>query len=264
MKSCLPLTEPVLKARVWGSRDLDAWYPQKAALAEAIGEAWLSPQHCPVLVKLLFPRARLSVQVHPDDVYAAAHGLGKGKSEAWYIVSAEAGAEVGVGLRAGASFAELEAACRSGRGAELLHWFPVQAGDVINVPAGTVHAIGAGSVLLEVQQPSDTTFRLDDYGRGRELHLEAGMAVARHTGGGRCRPPDGDSAGLVLLSTSHFQLWRRSGAPIVIDALDQPRWLVSLTEGGLIPKGWLAELPAGAQFEQREAGTIMEIRSGTS
>ncbi|TAN22996.1 MAG: mannose-6-phosphate isomerase [Acidobacteria bacterium] len=251
------LVEPVLKPRVWGSRDLRAWYPDAAARTEPIGEAWLSPENCPVLVKLLFPRERLSVQVHPDDAYAAAHGLGRGKSEAWYVVSAEPGAQVGVGLRAGVSFTDLEAACRAGRGAGMLHWFEVHAGEVITVPAGTVHAIGGGSVLLEVQQPSDTTFRLDDYGRGRELHLEPGMEVARQTDGGRCAAA---TSGL-LLHTPFFQLWRWEG-PVRIGAADEARWLVNLTSGGTIPRGWLAELAAGESFEQAEAATIMEVRAG--
>ncbi|MGH9393792.1 MAG: class I mannose-6-phosphate isomerase, partial [Terriglobales bacterium] len=181
----LEIAAPAFRARVWGSRDLRAWYPERGLEAEAIGEAWLSPPQCPVLVKLLFPRERLSVQVHPDDAYAAAHGLGRGKSEAWYVVEAEPGARVGVGLKSEADWRQLGAACRAGRGAELLDWIEVAPGEVISIPAGTVHAIGGGLVLLEVQQPSDNTFRLDDYGRGRELHLGAGLEVARPTAAGR-------------------------------------------------------------------------------
>ncbi|HET9784950.1 MAG TPA: mannose-6-phosphate isomerase, partial [Terriglobales bacterium] len=107
---------PVFQPRIWGSRDLRAWYPERGLEAEPIGEAWISPPACPVLIKMLFPAERLSVQVHPDDAYAAAHGLGCGKSEAWYVVAAEAGARLGVGLRAGVGWSELEPACRAGRG----------------------------------------------------------------------------------------------------------------------------------------------------
>lgn len=258
----LKLIPPVLKPRIWGSPDLGAWYPD-AAVGGPIGEAWLSPPDCPVLVKLLFPRERLSVQVHPDDAYAAAHGLGNGKSEAWYVVSAAPGSQVGVGLLPGADWSTLEAACRAGHGADLLHWITIAPGDVINVPAGTVHAIGGGSVLLEVQQPSDTTFRLDDYGRGRELHLEAGLAVARPTGGGRLEPGLKLQQNGLLLSTPYFQLWRHGIAPLgalTLSPRAETRWLVSLDGSRMIPKGFLAELEPDAGFQCSEPGTIIEIR----
>ncbi|MGH9475259.1 MAG: class I mannose-6-phosphate isomerase [Terriglobales bacterium] len=262
----LRLIEPVLKPRIWGCRDLTGWYPCTTG-TEPIGEAWLSPLEGPVLVKLLFPRERLSVQVHPDDAYAAAHGLGRGKSEAWYVVSAEPDAQVGVGLRPGATWSEMAAACRSGRGAEMLHWIAVAPGEVIHVPAGTVHAVGGGTVLLEVQQPSDTTFRLDDYGRGRELHLDAGLAVARTTAGARHEHGLAIDQSGLLLATDHFQLGRHCVAPgqiLELAPLPEPRWLVNLEGSGDIPKGFLAELPAQTSYRRSHAGTLMEVRSGLS
>ncbi len=255
--------EPRFVPRIWGRRDLSPWYPAHRG-GEAIGEVWLSPPEGPVLIKLLFPEQPLSVQVHPDDAYAAAHGLGRGKSEAWYVVEAAAGAKLGVGLRAGVDLAQLEAACRAGRGAECLVWLTVEAGEVINVPAGTVHAIGPGVVLFEVQQSSDATFRLDDYGRGRELHLEAGMAVARaDTAAGKVTPQAERGTSTLLLATEHFRLWRhRAGRAWRLPAAVETRWLISLRENDLIPRGQLAELAPHTQVTSATGGEWLEIRSG--
>ncbi|HUX66644.1 MAG TPA: class I mannose-6-phosphate isomerase [Terriglobales bacterium] len=259
----LRVIPPRFQPRVWGQRDLSAWYPERGREPEPVGEAWLSPPGGPVLIKLLFPRQRLSVQVHPDDAYAAAHGLGRGKSEAWYVVEAEAEARLGVGLRPGARWEELEAACRAGRGAELLHWFAVAAGDVIDVPAGTVHAIGPGVVLCEVQQDSDNTFRLDDYGRGRGLHLEQGLAVARPTAGGRVETGLAAGASGLLLATGHFRLWRHclaAGGRLAPAA--ETRWLVNVQGACAIPRGCAAELPPGGDLRVAAATTLLEARTG--
>ncbi|MGH9486133.1 MAG: class I mannose-6-phosphate isomerase [Terriglobales bacterium] len=261
------IVEPVFKPRVWGSVDLSAWFPGRNPGAEPIGEAWLSPKNCPVLIKLLFPRERVSVQVHPDDAWARAHGLACGKSEAWYVLAAEGGAQVAAGLLPGVSKTELEAACRAGRGASVLRWLPVAAGDVISIPAGTVHAIGGGMTLLEVQQPSDTTFRLDDYGRGRELHLEQGLEVARATEAGRIAHGLGLEQSGSLLATAHWQLWRhcvRGGDGGTVAPQPFARWLINAGEGGPIPKGHLAELAADAEFDTRGATTLLEVRPGAT
>ncbi len=257
------LIPPRFVPRIWGRRDLSPWFPGRDG-EEAIGEVWLSPPEGPVLVKLLFPEQPLSVQVHPDDAYAAAHGLGRGKSEAWYVVEAAAGAKLGVGLRPGVDLAQLEAECRAGRGSACLNWMAVEAGEVINVPAGTVHAIGPGVVLFEVQQASDATFRLDDYGRGRELHLGPGMAVARTaTAAGKVRAQaEGDTSSL-LLGTEHFRLWRhRARGAWRLAPAEETRWLISLRENELLPRGQLAEVPPGAAFASAGAGEWLEIRSG--
>ncbi|MGH9480942.1 MAG: class I mannose-6-phosphate isomerase [Terriglobales bacterium] len=259
------LIAPRFQPRIWGSRDLSAWYPGRGRELEPIGEAWLSPPECPVLVKMLFPCDRLSVQVHPDDAYAAAHGLGQGKSEAWYVVEASPEARLGVGLRPGARWDELGPACRAGRGAELLDWLLVAPGDVITVPPGTVHAIGSGVVLCEVQQPSDLTFRLDDYGRGRPLHMEQGLAVARATSAAKIHHGLAPEASGPLLSTPHFQIYRhclRSGwklAPAPVT-----RWLVALSDAGAMPRGTLAELAPAAAWTAERACTLLEVRTGSA
>lgn len=253
------LLPPRLVPRVWGSRDLQGWFPHRhAPEPEPIGEAWLTSANDPVLIKLLFPTERLSVQVHPDDAYAAAHGMGRGKTEAWYVIEAQLESRLGVGLRDQAAWGELAAACRAGRGAELLHWFPVQADDVVLVPAGTVHAIGPGVVLCEVQQPSDTTFRLDDYGRGRDLHLDHGLAVARPTAAGAVghglRP--GQSG--PLLSTPYFRLARHYvDSSLAFEPVDEMRWLVALT-----PPAEIWEVPPGTAFEARGPRTWLQVRPG--
>ena len=131
-----------------------------------------------MLLKLLFTSEPLSIQVHPDDTFARAMGMPNGKSEAWYIISAKPGARIGVGLERRVTPQELRASIRDGSIVELVQWRPVEKGDVIFIPAGTIHALGAGIVLAEIQQRSDTTFRLFDYGRQRELHEDNGVAVA--------------------------------------------------------------------------------------
>jgi len=137
----------------------------------------------PVLLKFLDAEERLSLQVHPDDAVAQRHGLRRGKTEAWHILEASPGAVVHLGLAAGVTSAQLMAALRAGAGTDevlaLMAHVPVQAGDTISVPAGTVHALEGGLALFEVQQNSDATYRMHDWGRGRELHLERAADALR-------------------------------------------------------------------------------------
>jgi len=132
----------------------------------------------PLLAKYLFTSERLSVQVHPNDDQARLRGLALGKAECWYIVDAEPGATIGLGLRCSLSRDQLRSAALDGSILEFMEWWPVTAGDFFYVPAGTIHAIGGGICLLEFQQNSDATYRLYDYGRPRELHLNDGVAIA--------------------------------------------------------------------------------------
>ena len=166
----------------WGVSDLRPWSSIDGS-GEAVGELWFerADKNAPIpalLLKLLFTGEPLSIQVHPDDTFARAMGMPNGKSEAWYIISAEPGAQIGVGLKHRITPQELRTSIRNGSIVELVQWRPVAKGDVIYIPAGTIHAIGAGIVLAEIQQRSDTTFRLFDYGRQRELHEDSGVAVA--------------------------------------------------------------------------------------
>ena len=146
---------------------------------ERIGEVWFTDgEELPLLAKYIFTSERLSIQVHPNDEQARARGLSQGKNECWYILDAEPGAVLGLGLIREVSKAELRRAALDGSIEQLMDWRPVKAGDFFLVPAGTVHAIGAGISLLEFQQNADVTYRLYDYGRPRELHLDDGVAVA--------------------------------------------------------------------------------------
>jgi mannose-6-phosphate isomerase len=167
---------PEFVGKPWGSRNLEPFFP---AADQLIGEVWFqAPGDFPLLVKFLFTEGPLSVQVHPDDDYARVHHNSRGKTEMWYVLRATPGAKVGIGFEHPVTKEQLRAASLSGKIESLLHWIDVAPGDVIFTPAGTVHAIGAGLALCEIQQRSDVTYRLYDYGSSRELHLDRGVAVS--------------------------------------------------------------------------------------
>jgi len=215
MRDLYPLLmSPIFDPRPWGTRDLSPIYPHHR-FAEKIGEAWLTGDHSkvangwfegqslaklsseygrdlvgesapeparfPLLVKFLFPCEKLSVQVHPDDETAVRRGWACGKTECWYVVHAEASAQVALGLKPGVTRAQFERSIREERAEELLNWIDVRTGDMIYVAGGTVHTLGPGSIIVETQQPSDTTYRLYDYGRPRELHLTDGLSALKES-----------------------------------------------------------------------------------
>jgi mannose-6-phosphate isomerase len=166
----------------WGVADLHPWSSIDGS-GEAIGELWFqrADKNAPIpalLLKLLFTSEPLSIQVHPDDAFARSIGLPNGKTEAWYILAALPDARIAVGLKRHLTPQQLRASIKDGSIAGLAQWRPARRGDVIFVPAGTIHAVGAGIVLAEIQQHSDATFRLFDYGRQRELHEESAVAVS--------------------------------------------------------------------------------------
>ena len=203
---------PGFDPRPWGTQDLSPIYPNHK-FEEKIGEAWLSGDDCkvangplagktlaqlseehqrelvgetareagrfPLLLKFLFPHEKLSVQVHPDDAQAQRVGQPWGKTECWYIAHAKPGAQIALGLKPGVNAQELEQAIHQKRAEEVLNWMNVYTGDMIYVAGGTVHTLGPGSVVVETQQQSDTTYRLYDYGRPRELHLKDGLAAVK-------------------------------------------------------------------------------------
>ncbi|HEV7661487.1 MAG TPA: class I mannose-6-phosphate isomerase [Allosphingosinicella sp.] len=164
--------------RVWGRRDIPTGFPRLADDVP-VGEIWFeAPAGAGLLVKYLFTAERLSIQVHPDDAAAAARGFPRGKDEAWFVLDAEPGATIGLGLIRNVTREELRAAALDGSIEALLDWRPVARGDVFYSPAGTVHAIGGGIALIEIQQNLDLTYRLYDYGRPRELHIEEAASIA--------------------------------------------------------------------------------------
>jgi mannose-6-phosphate isomerase len=220
----------------WGVGDLQPWSLIDGS-QDAIGELWFErpDKDAPapsLLVKLLFTSEPLSIQVHPDDTYARAMGMPNGKSEAWYILSAEPGAQIGVGLERQVTAQQLRASIDNGSIADLVHWRSVVEGDVIYIPAGTIHAIGAGIVLAEIQQHSDATFRLFDYGRQRELNKQDGVAVA-HLWPLRIRnnPTCLTANRTVVVTSQHFVLERvelPEGSSWALLA-DPETWLVILS-----------------------------------
>jgi len=165
--------------KVWGLDTLPP--PFDAADGERIGEIWFEPppELPELLVKYIFASEKLSIQTHPNDAQTQAQGIGRqGKEECWLILDAEPGATIAAGFRQAVDAHTMRAAARDGSIEDMLVWHEVSAGDFFYIPANTVHAIGGGVSLLEVQQNSDITYRLYDYGRPRELHLEKGMEVA--------------------------------------------------------------------------------------
>ena len=155
-----------------------------------IGDAAKDSSRFPLLTKFLFPHEKLSVQVHPDDEAARRIGEPCGKTECWYVAHARPGAQIALGLKPGVTGAQFEKAINEQRAEELLNWINVFSGEMIYVAGGTVHTLGPGSIIVETQQQSDTTFRLYDYGRPRELHLKEGLAVSeRKSGFGKGNPP---------------------------------------------------------------------------
>jgi mannose-6-phosphate isomerase len=197
----------------WGVGDLRPWSSIDGS-SDAVGELWFQrvDKDAPIpalLLKLLFTSEPLSVQVHPDDAFARSIGLPNGKTEAWYILSATPEARVAVGLKRHLTPQELRASIKDGSIAGLTRWRPVAKSDIIFVPAGTIHAIGAGIVLAEIQQRSDATFRLFDYGRQRELHEDSAVAVSdagpAQTQAG---PQRLTAARTALIANPHFVLER--------------------------------------------------------
>jgi mannose-6-phosphate isomerase len=212
--NALLLTRMVEKP--WGRDVLPA--PFAAPPGQRIGEVWFEPppELPQLLVKYIFTSEKLSVQVHPSDAQLPGHG----KEECWLVIGAEPGAALGVGFRAPLDRDAMRKAALDGSIEQLLEWYPVQAGDFFYIPAGTVHAIGAGVSLIEVQQTSDVTYRLYDYGRPRELHLDAGLAVAlgkEHPA--QLRRHVAADEGAVLVDGPLFRLERIAGqaAPDLAD-----------------------------------------------
>jgi mannose-6-phosphate isomerase len=170
--------EPRFQERVWGSRSLEPWFTHVPAATGPIGEVWFETPEVPLLVKFLFTTENLSVQVHPDDPYAQVHHNSPGKTEMWHVLAAEPGAKIAAGFREPITREQARAAALDGKIVDLLQWFDAGPGDTFFIPAGTVHAIGGGLTICEIQQRSDITYRFYDYGRGRELHLDHALAVS--------------------------------------------------------------------------------------
>ena len=310
------LMQPLFDPRPWGTHDLSPIYSQH--FDEKIGESWLTGDHCkvqngalagtsladlavrykrelvgdasadesrfPLLAKFFFPHEKLSVQVHPDDDDARAIGQPWGKTECWYVAHATPDAEIGLGLKPGTTRAQFEKAIYENRAEELLNWIKVATGDLIYVAGGTVHTLGPGAIIVETQQQSDTTFRLYDYGRPRELHLKDGLRVIKdQVASGKVRPRAFSNPGmnenrvLPLVESPYFSVERlelhgehkfdfavekKSSAQILV-AIEGS---ATLEAGGCEPvkfgKGDAVVVPANIpQFRVQPKGDVQFLRS---
>ena len=231
---------PLFINRVWGWTNLEPWFAQSSP-ANPIGEVWLTGNNCvaetgrwagqkldaifaahfdlmlgptaraegsPLLIKVLFAREKLSVQVHPDDAMARKYGFPRGKTECWYALAADPGARVACGLKSGVSVEQVRAAIADGSLEQDLNVIPIEAGEMIFVDSGTVHAIWPGSVILETQQNSDITYRMFDYGRPRELHIEKSLEAMRLTTRAGKIEPCVLADRTILLDEEYFRIER--------------------------------------------------------
>ena len=315
--------EPLFVERIWGPLDLRPWYDFVADGKPGhnpVGEVWLTGNECtvatgalagkklgevfteqapamlggleaewmqgqsPLLLKVIFAQEKLSVQVHPDDRMAQKYGEPRGKTECWYVLAAEPGAELATGLRPGVTLEDVERGVADGTLETSLEILPVAAGDLVYVDAGTVHAVWPGSVLLETQQYSDTTYRLYDYGRPRPLHVAKALeAIRLETAAGKIAPvelPDrtvlvdqsyfcvekiavhGARSGASMVGADEFTGKERSGLAYLfaasgsgqITALDSTAF-----EPVPLPSGGLVAVPASSPEWQIEDGGGLEL-----
>ena len=310
---------PWFAERIWGFRDLHPWYDRVAGDDKPIGEAWLTGDQClvatgvhagqtlgalfseapefllgktapcrteaavrstsPLLIKVLFVKEKLSVQVHPDDALARKFGEPCGKTECWYVLEAEPGAQVACGLKPGVTLDDVKAGIETGTLENRLNMLNVASGEMIFIAAGTVHAIWPGSILLETQQNCDLTYRMYDYGRGRELHIEKALQATRlKTRSGKIPSRSLDER-TILMEGDYFSLERvtvsgiRTSASLRGEAelasglqyLFVAGGAARITGRGLepleLPMGGIAAVPAASpQFEVEDSGGLNLIR----
>ncbi len=302
--------EPRFVARVWGFTDLRPWY-DKVASDEPLGEVWLTGDEClvatgpcagktlgsvfaefpqallganapdassPLLIKVIFAKEKLSVQVHPDDRMAQKYGQPRGKTECWYALAADKGAQVAAGLKPGVTLEQIKGEIHAGTLESSLHVLEIAAGDMVFVDAGTVHAIWPGSILLETQQNCDLTYRMFDYGRARELHIEKSIEATRlATRAGKIVPRVKKDR-TILIDVEYFRVERipvegsRSSTSLV-DAGERPGLAYLFAAEGSatiegegfdpveLPARGIAAVPAGSpDFTVKNAGGLDLIR----
>lgn len=241
-------------AKPWGRYALWPGFDDVMNCEEPVGEIWFQMpdgREQSLLIKYLFTNENLSIQVHPGDEEARAAGYPCGKDEAWVVLDADPTATIAIGTRTVMSRDELRAAALDGSIEDCVLWKSVKAGDVFYSPAGTIHAIGKGLTLVEVQTNVDLTYRLWDYKRPRELHLEQAVAAARpvpyvapHVSQclteGRCVLCDGPK--FIL------ERWSMSGAGRLSPGPGRPVWIAPVKGGGSLGKEklsagevWLAD-----------------------
>jgi mannose-6-phosphate isomerase len=291
------LIAPHFDPRIWGYSDLRPWYDVTVAPGgDLIGEVWLTGDQCrvasgahsgktlgqlfseapgqligstahpgsPLLMKIIFAKEKLSVQVHPDDAMAHKYGEPRGKTECWYTLSAEPSAAVALGLKPAVSMDQVRSGIQDGTLENSLNRVPVEKGDMVFVDAGTVHAIWPGAILFETQQYSDTTYRMYDYGRPRELHIEKSLEATKLATRSGKVPAQALSDRIVLIDVEYFRVERisveepRAGSTLYRDGELNPglsylfaasgsaRLVSDAFEAIEIPAGSIAAVPAAS------------------
>ena len=257
-------------SKPWGRSDVPPAFG-RAPDSEPLGEVWFQREGAddPLLVKYLFTSERLSIQVHPDDDAARASGLARGKDEAWLVLNAEPEAEIAIGMTRTVSAGDLRTAALDGSVVDLVDWRRVSAGDAFYSPAGTVHAIGGGLTLLEVQQNSDVTYRLYDYGRPRELHLDDGIRAAKsELEVEKSAESAIDDVRSVVVEGPKFIIERlRTGKATLFADETAPLWLIPISGSASangqqldLPSVWIAE--TSVELEVGAAGELLVAYEG--
>jgi mannose-6-phosphate isomerase len=286
---------PWFSERVWGCRDLHPWFDRVVVDGVPIGEAWLTGDQCvvatgahagqtlgalfaeapesllgssaprsreaggpsvsPLLIKIIFAKEKLSVQVHPDDAMAQKYGDPRGKTECWYVLKAEPGAQVACGLKPGVTLDQVKTGIETGTLESSLNLLDVAPGEVVFVDAGTVHAILPGSILLETQQNCDLTYRMYDYGRGRELHIQKSLEATRLVTHAGKIPPRSLTDRTLLMDGEYFRVERiavagsRASASLADEGEPAPGLQYLFVAGGAAriagPSFEAVELPLG-------------------
>lgn len=260
-------------SKPWGRTDVPEAFAQPGEV-EPLGEVWFQrpgSDDDALLVKYLFTSERLSIQVHPDDISARAAGLPRGKDEAWLVLDANPLAEIGIGTVEPVSSADLREAALDGSILDLIDWRHVEPGDAFYSPAGTIHSIGAGLTLLEVQQNADVTYRLYDFGRPRELHLDEGIRATRtdlEIEKAAGRPIDGVRSIVVEGPKFIVERWGSGRGSLAADE-SNPLWLIPLTspvsaDGELLEKPgvWIAD--CSVSLEIGAGGELLIAYEGSS
>jgi mannose-6-phosphate isomerase len=254
----------------WGVADVRPWSWSRADHegGRVVGEIWYerpsgSASDSSLLLKLLFTSQPLSIQVHPDDAYAQGMGLVSGKTEAWYILSAAPGAKIALGLKERLAPWQLREAVDDGSIVRHVAWPTVLPGDVVLVPAGTIHAIGAGLVIAEIQQRSDATFRMFDFGRKRDLQVARAVAVAdAGPADVGLKPKRLTDERTLLASNPHFAFERIVLAPGSGLSLEAERETWLLVVSGSARAGKLAMATGDTVFAQLDRVDILSGSNG--
>jgi mannose-6-phosphate isomerase len=309
---------PWYSERVWGCRDLHPWYDRVVTDGVPIGEAWLTGDQCtvatgahagqtlgalfaeapesllgssaprsqaggpnasPLLIKVIFPKDKLSVQVHPDDAMAQKYGDPRGKTECWYVLEAEPGAQVALGLKPGVTLDGVKAGIETDTLESSLNLLDAARGEMVFVDAGTVHAILPGAILLETQQNCDLTYRMYDYGRGRELHIQKSLEATRLVTRAGKMPPRTLPGRTLLMDGEYFRVERlavegsRTSASLAAENEPAPGLQYLFVAGGRariagpsfeaveLPVGGIAAIPASSpEFVVEDAGSLELMR----